>query len=153
MQTAKSGGLTAIVSAQTLHNILREERPDCLRRLYAPYYFDRRAELRPGESPTLHAPVFTCGDALTIRYFRFNLMRGHETAGSPLTPADSEAIDMLESVYRREELSVSFPMDRGDIQFVNNRFVLHSRTAFEDHAEPGRRRNLLRLWMRYRDAA
>jgi hypothetical protein len=30
--------------------------------------------------------------------------------------------------------------------------VLHSRTAFEDHAEPERRRNLLRLWMRYRDS-
>ena len=92
----------------------------------------------------------TYGDALTIRFFRFNLMKGHETAGAPLTPADSEAIDVLESVYRREELAVSFPMERGDMQFVNNKFVLHSRTAFEDHAEPERRRDFLRLWMRYR---
>src|SRR5262245_2152441 len=152
LQTAKAGGLTAIVSAQTIHNILREERPDCLQRLYEPYYFDRRAELRPGESPTLLAPVFAYSNALTIRYFRFNLMKGHETAGAPLTPIDSEAIDVLESVYRREELAVGFPMERGDMQFVNNRFVLHSRTEFEDHPEPGRRRNLLRLWMRYRDA-
>jgi alpha-ketoglutarate-dependent taurine dioxygenase len=43
-------------------------------------------------------------------------------------------------------------MERGDMQFVNNRFVLHSRTAFEDHAEPDLRRNFLRLWMRYQDA-
>ena len=153
LQTAKAGGMTAIVSAQTIHNILLEERPDCLRRLYQPYYFDRRAELRPGESPTLLAPVFAYRDALTIRYFRFNLLQGHETADSPLTPADSEAIDMLESVYRREELALRFPMERGDMQFVNNRFVLHSRTAFEDHAEPERRRNLLRLWMKYGDQA
>jgi alpha-ketoglutarate-dependent taurine dioxygenase len=152
LQTAKTGGMTAILSAQTIHNILREERPGCLRRLYQPYYFDRRAELRPGESPTLLAPVLSYTDALTIRYFRFNLVKGHETAGSPLTPADIEAIDALEAVCRREELSVSFPMERGDMQFVNNRFVLHSRTAFEDHAEPERRRNLLRLWMRYRDS-
>jgi alpha-ketoglutarate-dependent taurine dioxygenase len=152
LQTAKAGGLTAIVSAQTVHNILRTERPDCLQRLYEPYYFDRRAELRPGESPTLLAPVFAYGGALTIRYFRINLMKGHETAGAPLTPLDREAIDILESVFRREELAVSFPMERGDMQFVNNRFVLHSRTAFEDHAEPDRRRNFLRLWMRYRDA-
>jgi hypothetical protein len=96
--------------------------------------------------------VFSYTAALTIRYFRFNLLKGHETAGSPLTPADREAIDLLESVYRREELAVSFPMERGDMQFVNNRFVLHSRTAFEDHAEPDRRRNFLRLWTRYRDA-
>ena len=152
LQTAKSGGMTAIVSAQTLHNILREERPDCLQRLYAPYFFDRRAELRPGESPTLFAPVFTFRDALAIRYFRFNLMKGHETACAPLTQADSEAIDVLESVSRREELAVSFPMQRGDIQFVNNRFVLHSRTAFEDHSEPERRRNLLRLWSGNQDS-
>ena len=50
-----AGGATGIVSAQTVHNILLEERPDCLKRLYEPYYFDRRAELRPGESPTLRA--------------------------------------------------------------------------------------------------
>jgi len=97
LQTAKSGGLTAIVSAQTVHNILREERPDCLRRLYEPYYFDRRAELRPGESPTLFAPVLSFGDALTIRYFRFNLMRGHDTAGAPLNESDREAIEALEA--------------------------------------------------------
>ena len=152
LQTSKAGGATGIVSAQTVHNILREERPDFLKRLYEPYYFDRRAELRPGESPTLLAPLFTYGDSLAIRYFRFNLMRGHETAGSPLTPADSDPLDFLESVCRREELAVNFQMERGDMQFVNNRFVLHSRTAFEDHAEPDRRRNFLRLWMRYRDA-
>jgi alpha-ketoglutarate-dependent taurine dioxygenase len=152
LRTAKAGGSTAIVSAQTVHNILWEERLDCLKRLYAPYYFDRRAELRPGQSPTLFAPVFTCGDSLSIRYFRFNLMRGHEMAGAPLTQADMDALDFLESVFRREELAVTFQMERGDMQFVNNRLVLHSRTAFEDHAEPDRRRHFLRLWMRYRDA-
>ena len=150
LRKAKSGGASAIVSAQTVHNILRDERPDCLRRLYDPYYFDRRAELRPGESPTLLAPVFTCGDALAIRYFRFNLLRGHETAAVPLTQADLDPLDFLESVCRREELAVNFEMEPGDMQFVNNKFVLHSRTAFEDHAEPERRRDFLRLWMKYR---
>ncbi len=150
LRKAKSGGASAIVSAQTVHNILRDERPDFLRRLYDPYYFDRRAELRPGESPTLLAPVFTCGDALAIRYFRFNLLRGHETAAVPLTQADLDPLDLLERVCRREELAVNFEMERGDMQFVNNKFVLHSRTAFEDHAAPELRRDFLRLWMRYR---
>lgn len=148
LQTAKSGGMSAFVSAQTLHNILLRERPGYLKRLYAPYYFDRRAELRPGESPTLLTPIFTYKDSLAIRYFRFNLMRGHETAGSPLTPADSDPLDFLESVCKRDELPVTLQMERGDMQFVNNRFVLHSRTAFEDHAEPEQRRHFLRLWMR-----
>ena len=150
LQTAKTGGMTALVSAQTVHNILRRERPDCLRRLYQPFYFDRRAEMRPGDSPTLEAPVFSCDDALAIRFFRFNLLKGHETAGVPLTPADMEAVEALEEVCRRPGLAVSFEMRRGEMQFVNNRTVLHSRTAFEDHEEPDRRRHLVRLWLKYR---
>jgi alpha-ketoglutarate-dependent taurine dioxygenase len=149
LRTAKSGGMTALVSAQTVHNILRDEHPECLRRLYQPYYFDRRAELRPGDSPTLYAPVFSCDDALAIRFFRFNLLKGHETAGVPLEPADLAAVEALEEVCRREELAVRFDMRRGDMQFVNNRTVLHSRTAFEDHADPALRRHLVRLWLRY----
>jgi len=30
---------------------------------------------------------------------------------------------------------------------VHNHALLHDRTAFEDHAEPHRRRHLLRLWL------
>jgi alpha-ketoglutarate-dependent taurine dioxygenase len=150
LRTAKSGGLTALVSAQAVHNILLRERPECLHRLYQPFYFDRRAELRPGDSPTLFAPVFTCDDALAIRFFRFNLLKGYETAGVPVQAADLEAVEALEEACRREPLAVRFEMQPGDMQFVNNRTVLHSRTAFEDHAEPERRRHFLRLWMRYR---
>ena len=106
--------------------------------------------MRIAKSPTILAPVFAYNRALSIRYFRFNLMKGHDTAGAPLTPGDLESIDCLEEVCRRDGLAVRFEMERGDMQFVNNSFVLHSRTAFEDHAEPGLRRNLLRLWMRYR---
>jgi alpha-ketoglutarate-dependent taurine dioxygenase len=35
----------------------------------------------------------------------------------------------------------------GDMQFLNNHVVLHSRTAFEDYPEEERRRHLLRLWI------
>jgi hypothetical protein len=39
-------------------------------------------------------------------------------------------------------------LERGDMQFVNNYVVLHSRTAYEDHPEEARKRHLLRLWLR-----
>jgi alpha-ketoglutarate-dependent taurine dioxygenase len=151
LQVARSGGETAILSAQTVHDILHRERPDVLRRLCEPFYFDRRAELKEGQSATISAPVFEFDPTVSIRYFRFNLMKGHDTAGVALTGAEIDALDCLESVFRRPGLAVHFGMGRGDMQFVNNRFVLHSRTAFEDHDDPERRRNFLRLWMRYRD--
>ncbi|HYM11310.1 MAG TPA: TauD/TfdA family dioxygenase [Bryobacterales bacterium] len=148
LQTAKSGGSTAIVSAQTLHNVILEERPDYLERLYAGYYFDRRAELAPGESPTLLAPIFAYDGALQIRHFPFYIRKAPELTGVPLTAADTAPLEFLDCVAQREELPVTFDMERGDMQFVNNTFILHSRTAYQDYPEPERRRHLVRLWLR-----
>ena len=35
----------------------------------------------------------------------------------------------------------------GDMQFVCNHSIAHSRTAYEDYPEPAKRRHLLRLWL------
>ena len=40
----------------------------------------------------------------------------------------------------------------GDIQWLKNAAILHARTEFEDHAEPERKRHLLRLWLTSRRA-
>ena len=56
LQSAKSGGESAILSANTVHNILLVERPEYLERLYAPYHVDRRAELPPASRPRCPRP-------------------------------------------------------------------------------------------------
>ncbi len=38
-------------------------------------------------------------------------------------------------------------LEPGDIQWLSNHTVVHVRTEYEDHAEPARRRHLLRLWL------
>nr|HMN83355.1 TauD/TfdA family dioxygenase [Burkholderiaceae bacterium] len=38
-------------------------------------------------------------------------------------------------------------MQPGDIQILNNHVTLHSRTSYEDHEEPHRKRLLYRLWL------
>ncbi len=147
LHTAKRGGESAIISGSTLHNVVLDERPNLLDRLYAPYHFDRRAELPEGEAPTLLAPVFTYRNGVAIRYLRFYIPKGHELVGAPLTAADIEPLDFIDAVMTRPELPVTFDMEPGDMQFVNNVFILHSRTEFEDHPEPDRRRHLIRLWL------
>ena len=72
---------------------------------------------------------------------------GHVRAGEPLTPAQVDALDALDGVLADPGLRVEFGLRRGDLFFVNNRWVLHKRTGFEDHPEPGRRRHLIRLWL------
>ncbi len=148
LRVAKTGGESVLVSANSVHNLILRERPDYLARLYRCFHFDRRAELRPGESMTLFAPIFTYADSLAVRYFRFYIPKGHEMVGVALTEADVAALDFLDAVMSREELHVHFSMEPGDMQFVNNTFVLHSRTAYEDHPEPERRRHLMRLWLK-----
>jgi hypothetical protein len=39
----------------------------------------------------------------------------------------------------------------GDIQFLNNRLLLHGRADYEAHREMAGRRHLLRLWLKVPD--
>jgi hypothetical protein len=147
LRSAKAGGESALVSAYTLHNILREERPDVLRRLYQPFWVDRRAELPPGEDPVLPVPVFSFDGSLTARYLRFYITKGQEWKGEPLTSADVEALDAFDGLMQRPGVAVTVPLERGDLQLISNTFLLHSRTNYEDYAEPDRKRHYLRLWL------
>jgi len=152
LRTAKAGGDSALASGYTLHNILLEEKPDVLRRLYQPFWVDRRAELPPGENPVLPVPVFTFDGRLTVRYLRFYITKGQEWKGEPLTEADTRALDALEEITRRPDVPVTVPVERGDLQLVSNTFLLHSRTGYQDYAEPELKRHYLRLWLADRAA-
>jgi len=152
LHTAKAGGDSALVSGYALHNILRAERPAVLHRLYQPFWVDRRAELPPGEEPVLPVPVFTFDGRLTVRYLRFYITKGQEWKGETLSSADVEALDVFEEVMRRPDVAVMVPLERGDIQLISNTFLLHSRTSYEDYAEPERKRHYLRLWLADRAA-
>jgi hypothetical protein len=152
LRSAKTGGESALVSGYALHNILLKERPDVLRRLYEPFWVDRRAELPPGEDPVLPVPVFAFDGHLTVRYLRFYITKGQEFKGVPLTSADDEALDVFEEVMRRPEVPVMVPLERGDLQLISNTFLLHSRTSYEDFAEPELKRHYLRLWLADRSA-
>ena len=152
LRTAKTGGESALVSGYALHNILFQERPDVLRRLYEPFWVDRRAELPPGEDPVLPVPVLSFDGRLTVRYLRFYITKGQEWKGEPLTSADIEALDVFEEVMRRPDVPVMLPLERGDLQLISNTFLLHSRTSYEDFTDPELKRHYLRLWLADRAA-
>jgi len=42
-------------------------------------------------------------------------------------------------------------LEPGDLQFLNNRTVMHGRTAFEDFDEIDRKRLMLRIWLKMPD--
>jgi hypothetical protein len=59
-----------------------------------------------------------------------------------------EAMELVDTLANSDRFRLDMDFRPGDIQFLNNRVVLHSRTDFEDYPEPERKRHLLRLWLR-----
>jgi alpha-ketoglutarate-dependent taurine dioxygenase len=151
LSPARSGGLSQVVSGVAVHDVLRREAPDVLEVLSRPFHFDRRGGVRAGEAPTARFPVLAqSGREPLYRYLRYWIEAGHEKAGEPLTREQVRALDVLDGVLARPELRAEFALKPGDMFFINNRWILHNRTAFEDHTDPARRRHLVRLWLRAR---
>jgi alpha-ketoglutarate-dependent taurine dioxygenase len=149
LNTAKAGGLSQIVSAYAVADELRARHPEVSPVLEKPFHVDRRGGIKPGQDPTAQVPVFeTRNGELLVRYLRYWIEVGHEKAGSPLTSDQIAALDALDRVAADPALRAEFHLRPGDMLFANNRWLLHNRTAFEDHPEPERKRHYLRLWLR-----
>jgi alpha-ketoglutarate-dependent taurine dioxygenase len=148
LKTAKSGGLNQIVSGYAVHNELVEHHPDVSEILRQPFHIDRRGGVRPGDPPTIQFPVFAWdGSRLICRYLRYWIEVGQQKVRQPLTPAQVRALDVLDRALSRPEFRAEFYLEPGQMLFVNNRWILHNRTTFEDHPEPERRRHYVRLWL------
>jgi len=147
LRPAKSGGESQLVSGYSVINELLARHREALELLGRPFHVDRRGGLRPGDEPTARFPVFGGGEELLVRYLRFWIEAGHEKAGLPLTTEQVNALNALDRVANDRRLRVEFTLAAGEMLFVNNRWILHNRTAFEDHAEPERQRHYVRLWL------
>jgi hypothetical protein len=148
LNSAKAGGLSQVVSGLAVRDELRATYPDAWAVLHRPFHVDRRGGLRPGDEPTARFPVFGGDEAdLLIRYLRYWIEVGHEKAGQPLTADQVRALDTLDRVAAEPGLRAEFMLRPGEMFFINNRWILHNRTAFVDYAGPERRRHYVRLWL------
>jgi alpha-ketoglutarate-dependent taurine dioxygenase len=149
LRPARSGGVNYLVNGWAVCDELHAHHPEDLTVLQQPFHVDRRGGVRPGEGPTARHPIVTCdADGVTFRYLRHWIEAGHDKVGEPLTPAQTRALDVLDAILRRPDLRVEFLLEAGQALFLDNRWLLHNRTAFEDYEEPEKRRHYLRLWLR-----
>jgi hypothetical protein len=154
LRRAKSGGLSAIASSMTVHNVMLARRPDLLERLYQPIPRDRRGEVPEGKAPFYDAPVFNEHEGtLSVLYSRLHIGSSQRFADARrLSPEDIEALDMLGELAGDPELRLDMNFMPGDIQFLHNHTILHARTGYEDWLDAERKRHLLRLWLAPPDA-
>jgi TfdA family taurine catabolism dioxygenase TauD len=149
LQTAKSGGLSSLVSSTTIFNEMRQRRPDLLSVLLQPIETDRRGEVPEGRKPYFNIPVFNYHDGLVSAiYQRQYIESARRFPGvKPLSALQIEALDLFDQLANDPKLNLMMELKPGDIQLVHNHTILHDRTAFEDYPEPDRKRHLLRLWL------
>jgi len=141
------------MSFATAHNALRERHGELLARLYRPFWFDRQREFHPGEPATFSAPLFIkdgkrINARLTLHQIRGGYALQAKAGQGGMDNETHAAVEAIAEVFRDDSLQYDFSLQAGDMQFVANREIGHSRTEFHDFAEPERRRLLVRLWLR-----
>lgn len=155
LRAAKSGGASKVVSALTVHNVLRDERPDLLDTLYEDFHLDWRGEEPVGEPPWYTIPMFSvCDGKLTSRISSRAYFESAARFGEACRPTarQIEALDAVQHVCNRRELMLTMDFQEGDIQLLNNHVTMHARDSYVDDDEPGRERHLLRMWIAVDDA-
>jgi alpha-ketoglutarate-dependent taurine dioxygenase len=148
LQQARSGGHSRVISFHTVYNTLLARCPNRLERLYRPFWFDRQREYHTGEEPTFFAPIFENRGELRARFSVHQINGGYALRGEPVDRDGEAAIAAMLDIFEEDELLIDFDLEPGQMQFVHNRALGHSRTAFVDYPEPDRKRHLVRLWMR-----
>ena len=150
LRGAKSGGESKLVSALTLHNVLRAERPDLLEALYGKFHVDWRGEEPAGEEPCFALPMFSEREGeVSTRIVSLPYYDSAARHGAQYRPTllQREALEKVQEIANRPELMLTMEFREGDIQLINNHTLLHARSAYEDYPEPGRERHLLRMWI------
>jgi hypothetical protein len=152
LRTAVSGGESRISSALTVHNWLAEHRPDLLEVLAGGLYLKRTDEdgRRATRTYSEHrVPFFHAKDGEVTCYLPTGYARLAEKSGQrPFTPLESEALHQVRKASASAEHYLDMGFKEGDIQFLNNRIMVHGRTDYVDHKELPQRRHLLRMWLR-----
>jgi len=148
LESAMEGGLSRFVSLVTAHHELRRRRPDLLARLYQPFHWDRQGEHAPDAPRVSRRPVFEYeSGTLASRYYEDYIRNGAKLANAELDDEGLQALEAMREIVDDPVNWVEFRIEKGQLQYLNNRQFAHSRTAFQD-AGPGQGRHMLRLWNR-----
>ncbi|KAK8119776.1 Clavaminate synthase-like protein [Apiospora kogelbergensis] len=156
MHSVPVGGRSRLASSQKIIEILQKERPDIISNLRQDWQWDStdvpgcnsfsEDEPTSTERPLLHEH----NGHNFLNYSRRPLIGlpdyPRRTGLKPLTDAQIEALDTLESLAN--QLALSFEFKTGDIQYVNNLALLHGREAFQCQQPMGCRRHLLRMFLK-----
>jgi len=149
LRPASAGGESRIASSATVHNRILCERPDLIEVLYAPMFWDRNDEQPEGEDPYFPLPVISdVAGSPRIFFIGWYIRDAQRHPAVPrLTDQQIEAIELIERIANDPAVHLEMEFKPGDIQWLANDRILHSREAYQDPPDQEQRRHLLRLWL------
>src|SRR5258708_4709479 len=106
LHDAKTGGVSRLTSAISVHNTMLEEYPEALERLYRGYVFHRRGEEQPGELPytPYRVPVYSnTNSKVSARYVRTYVEAGEAAVGRPVDDGGLAGLARLREVSKRTD--------------------------------------------------
>lgn len=151
LNTALSGGQSRIVSSVTVYNEMRRRAPGLAKVLFEPFDFDT-----VGEGIVEHFAVRPCAyhGGVLRTFYHSDYYRSVARHGDVRISSEHQAaLDLYDEIASSPALSLTMDLAPGDMQFVSNHTVLHSRTAYVDHDDPASKRHLLRLWLSIEEPA
>ncbi|MFC0863170.1 TauD/TfdA family dioxygenase [Sphaerimonospora cavernae] len=152
LRGAKAGGASRIASAAAVHDRMVETRPDLARVLYDGMPVMRGqmdAERGDGKIVTSDdVALFAKTDGVFSSCVHVAQTRDAARAGHfEITPEQEAALDLFCELAASPEFYLDMSFAPGDIQFLNNRLIVHGRTPYQDHEDVSLRRHLMRLWV------
>ncbi|KAK4238377.1 hypothetical protein C8A03DRAFT_43887 [Achaetomium macrosporum] len=143
---ARRGGKNLLASSWTVYNELSRNYPHLRELLAQPIWsFDSRGKFLPSSTRPL---LYHHANRILMNFAREPLLGldgvARHPSLPPLTDEQRRALDVVEEIARRNQIVLE--AQRGDLLFINNHGVLHSREAFEDSAAAPR--YLVRMWLR-----
>ncbi|MEB3033676.1 TauD/TfdA family dioxygenase [[Mycobacterium] nativiensis] len=149
LHPAKAGGQSRIVSAHAVYNEMLRRDPHLLDVMYSPMPWSRNGEQGPGEQPYFElAPITDIGGIPRIFFIAWYIRDSQQHSSAPrLTDEQLAVLALVENIANDPLFHIEMEFQRGDVQWLNNTTVLHSREAYLDDDEPSLRRHLLRVWL------
>ena len=152
VRTAKEGGKSTLCSSSTVYNEVFDKHPEFLPVIHSGFRFDL-----DGKGPTGHPkevtnplPIFSwCDGQLSCRYNQKAIEEGAEKIDQPLNDLQQAAVAFIGDTAVRPDIQYEMDFRPGDIQWLNNYVILHSRTVYVDHGAADKKRLLLRLWLNH----
>jgi len=149
LRPAAEGGLSRIVNMVAVLEVMNEQYPSFVPRLYQPYFFDRQREHSDTDKNTICAPLLSDEEGrLRVRVSRNLIYQGYKLEGKKINATSEAALDAFFAVIDDPKMFIEFQFQKGQIQFLNNRLIGHKRTKFKDIPEMGMERKLCRIWLR-----